>query len=251
MIVRVPLVPRDKKPLVYAWSSLPPESPVWARVAASVPDCNWGIRLDDLLVADCDSAEAAMWWRDNCPVGTGWVSRGARDRRGFWYARPADTHLRTCRLRPDLEIRTGSGAQQVAPPSIHPSGRRYEWCGPEGEVVDPAALPIAPEIWIMEQAPRDEVWAEGGGDGWDFIPEGHRDTALTSMAGQLRRHGASRAFIFTAIEALNDLGCRPPLSEEDLQRISRSVSRYDPADVVTEWLENELAEALSADDGAA
>jgi hypothetical protein len=236
-LVRIPLVPRDKRPLVYGWSSLPPESPTWAKVAASVPDCNWGMRLDDIVVADCDSQDASSWWADNCPVRTTVVSRGRPGRCAYWYARPVDTKLRTFRLHPDLEIRTGPGAQQVIPPSVHPCGRNYEWT--MQALTDPAYLPLAPEEWLLEQVPIDDIWAEGGGDGWNYIPEGHRDNALTSLAGQLRRHGASQHTIAGVLETLNALICRPSLPDEDLARIARSVAHYAVGerdrDVTVEW----------------
>jgi bifunctional DNA primase/polymerase-like protein/primase-like protein len=240
-LVRIPLVPRQKRPLPMGWQQLSPESPILRKVAESVPDCNWGMRLDNFVVADCDSPDAMEWWQQHCPVGSDLISVGRPGRCAYWYLRPPDTRLRTFRLRPDLEIRTGSGAQQVIPPSVHPGGWTYRWV--YGSFEDYEHLPLAPEEWLFEQVPSEDIWAEGGGDGWELIPEGRRDIALTSLAGQLRRHGASRNAISHFLDGVNALFCRPKLPEEDLARIARSVSQYGVGergrDVTVEWDDDE------------
>ena len=228
-LVRIPLAPRSKVPVVFNWQNEPPDSPVWESAARNVPGCNWGLRLDDLVVADCDSPEAVEWWEASCPVPTPVQSVGDPKRRTFWYHRPPASLLRTMRIRPDLEIRTGSGAQQVIPPSTHPTGHGYLWVF--STVTPEHALerwaPEAPEEWILAQKPSVALWGDGE-DGWDMIPEGGRNNALTAVGGLLRRHGASKAAIERGLEACNDLFCRPRLTEEELGKISWSVARYRP-----------------------
>lgn len=229
-LIRMPLATASKRPLVLHWQRLEPDDPVWTTVAANIGSCNWGLRLDDLVVLDADSRAAVDWVERECPTATPYQTRGRPDRRSFWFSRPEGCELRTRRLAPDLELRTGPGAQQVIPPSIHPdTGEPYRWVGPGGdftETLDPP--PPAPVTWLEAIAPRDEPWSPGGSGGWDVIPEGHRDIALTSLAGQLRRHGASRRAIEEWIYLLNQRLCRPPLAERDVVRIARSVERYDP-----------------------
>lgn len=63
----------------------------------------------------------------------------------------------------------------------------------------------------------------------DTIPDGERNDVLTREAGRLRRRGMSEAEILATLGALNEGRCRPPLPDRDVERIARSVSRYEPA----------------------
>ncbi len=131
---------------------------------------------------------------------------------------------KTREIAPGLEIR-GDGAYVVAPPSIHPSGNAYIWevsSGPDD--VELAPLPAA-------------LHATGGGNAsgptsavGDVIPEGERNAALTSLAGTMRRRGMDADEIGVALHAVNARRCVPPLDENEVQAIARSVARYEPDD---------------------
>lgn len=121
-----------------------------------------------------------------------------------------------------VDVRS-DGGYVVAPPSRHRSGRAYAWHG-EGHPADhdPAFAPR----WLLDvvrvraqrrTAPLPETFVEG-----------MRDNSLTSAAGALRRRGLGEAAIRAAIGAINEVCCRPPLDELDLDRIARSVCRYTP-----------------------
>jgi len=58
------------------------------------------------------------------------------------------------------------------------------------------------------------------------IPEGERNARLTSLAGSLRRKGLSREAIEAALLGINAKSCKPPLSDDEITNIARSVSRY-------------------------
>jgi hypothetical protein len=60
------------------------------------------------------------------------------------------------------------------------------------------------------------------------ITEGARDRTLTSYAGQLRHKGYGSEMLLSALMLANASRCKPPLAQADLQRIARSISRYDP-----------------------
>jgi hypothetical protein len=61
------------------------------------------------------------------------------------------------------------------------------------------------------------------------IPEGQRNAALASLAGSMRRRGASVGAITAALQAENRLRCDPPLPENEIGRIAASIARYRPA----------------------
>lgn len=64
------------------------------------------------------------------------------------------------------------------------------------------------------------------------ILEGGRDVALTSLAGTMRRRGFSEAAILAALQVENVGRCQPPLSDDQVAKIARSVGRYEPADAI-------------------
>jgi putative DNA primase/helicase len=64
------------------------------------------------------------------------------------------------------------------------------------------------------------------------IPEGSRDTVLTSFAGSMRRRGMGESAIHKALAAENEERCDPPLPEEQVAKIARSVATYEPEDPV-------------------
>ncbi len=60
------------------------------------------------------------------------------------------------------------------------------------------------------------------------LGEGERNAALTSMAGSLRRRGMSESGIVAALRAENEARCVPPLPEEEVLAVARSVCTYEP-----------------------
>ncbi len=66
--------------------------------------------------------------------------------------------------------------------------------------------------------------------------EGGRNTALTSLAGTLRRRGMPADLMRSVLLTQNQLVCKPPLPEDEVERIASSVGRYEPqpsADIAT------------------
>lgn len=63
----------------------------------------------------------------------------------------------------------------------------------------------------------------------EHIPEGSRNTTLTSMAGSMRRRGMTEDKIAAALLKVNQR-CDPPLDEAEVRSIAKSISRYEPRD---------------------
>ncbi len=128
------------------------------------------------------------------------------------------------RLGDGLDIRA-DGGYAVAPPSPHPSGRRYEWDLPpdEAELADPPA-------WLLEDAERRRNGrAPKVGP---TIPKGQRDSTLASLAGTMRRRGMDEPAIAAALKVENANRCKPPLRASEVERIAASIARYEPAEQV-------------------
>ncbi|MFC1937218.1 phage/plasmid primase, P4 family [Chloroflexota bacterium] len=60
------------------------------------------------------------------------------------------------------------------------------------------------------------------------IPEKTRNATLASIAGAMRRKGANQSAIESALLEINAKQCQPPISESEVLKIAKSVSRYEP-----------------------
>ncbi len=129
------------------------------------------------------------------------------------------------KLGSGLDVR-GEGGYIIVAPSQHASGKGYVW--ELGSAPDEAELAEAPEWLLDELQGRGPELGEGSVG--KTLLEGSRNESLTSLAGSMRRRGMSEEAIGAALQAENRLRCNPPLSEEEVQRIAHSVSRYAPAE---------------------
>lgn len=89
----------------------------------------------------------------------------------------------------------------------------------EGAPLDPCTLPEATSqnggSHVAEPLP-------------DVIPAGQRNASFASLAGSMRRRGASREAILAALEVENQR-CEERLPSEELRDIATSIGRYPPA----------------------
>ena len=58
------------------------------------------------------------------------------------------------------------------------------------------------------------------------IPDGCRNICLTSLAGMMHSIGYTKSQIYRELQYANDTACDPPLSQNELQAICNSVTRY-------------------------
>lgn len=218
MQVLIPLAPRSKRPLVAAWSDTDADTAVWW--ANAPDDANVGIRTDDLVVIDCDNAEAEERWR---AIGghTPYTVRTGRGRH-FYYLRPEGCRLRPGPLTHGIDVKTGPGAFVVGPPSVHENGTRYTWSGPELD--QPTSAPPAPLALIDTLRPAKEE-IDGG---VDVFGSGQRNAALTSIAGALRKHGLNPEKMAKLMLGINEAVVDPPLAQHEVLSIAKSVARYAP-----------------------
>ncbi|MCH7576762.1 MAG: bifunctional DNA primase/polymerase, partial [Chloroflexi bacterium] len=121
---------------------------------------------------------------------------------------------------PGIDVRS-AGGYIVAPPSLHVSGRQYEWeIGHGPGDMRAAPLPDAFKSLMQngQRAPAPEVG--------EIIPDGERNGTLASIAGTLRRRGLGETEIAAALLEVNANRCDPPLPDPEVQAIAASVARY-------------------------
>ena len=134
-------------------------------------------------------------------------------------------------LGPGVDV-LSDGCIMIAPPSRHASGKRYRWeDGKSFRDLEPASLP---ELWLDRLRGNTAAQRDAGSalaKSTEVIPEGQRNTQLTSLAGTLQRSGASPEAITAALMAENVARCDPPLDSSEVEDIVASISKYPSAAV--------------------
>ncbi len=226
-----PVKPQEKQPLITGWKAKATDDVrqmrEWVRVH---PDCNWGLACGPgsrVWVLDVDGekgrASLAELEAQHGPLPATLASHTGREDGGEhrWFTWPADRDIRnsTGKLGDGLDIRA-AGGYAIVPPSIHPTGRRYQWANPEVPIAD------APP-WLLEmlttpaERPAPTPAAEIG-----ILPEGRRNDGLHRFGGALRRRGASQQEIEAELLQSNARRCRPPLPDAEVRKIAASAARY-------------------------
>jgi hypothetical protein len=131
---------------------------------------------------------------------------------------------------PGLDVR-GDGGYIVAPPSIHRSGRSYEW-----EVSShPDEVPLAPTPrWLLDMLPRSPAGSGVPAPGtpaadWralvaQGVEEGRRNQTVAALAGHLLRRGIDPFVTLHLVIAWNTTSNRPPLPAEEVVRTVNSIA---------------------------
>ncbi len=141
----------------------------------------------------------------------------------------------------------GDGGYVVLPPSAHPDGGSYTWeLSSDIAEVPPAECPA----WLLALLRREDDVSTGGfaldlADG-NAIPEGLRNKALASLAGGMRRMGMGREEILAALEATNQARCKPPIPDQEVERIAESIARYEPDAISVALVEDHYEQMYGA-----
>jgi hypothetical protein len=196
------------------------------------PLANVGIRTGNgLVVLDVDPSHEGVAALDELLRRNGGlpltptVVTGGQGRH-YYFSASRKVRNSAGKLGPGLDIR-GENGYVVAPPSLHESGRRYRW-----ETIPLPPLAPVPDWLGHLDDPSDSVADISPKFGRlpAEIPEGSRNTSLTSIAGSLRYQGLPREEIERALGELNTKRCKPPLPHDEVASIAASVSRYKPGE---------------------
>jgi putative DNA primase/helicase len=220
----IPVKNRSKEP------NLPELAPYLNRRATKDELNSWmwsgvGIvtgRLSGILVLDVDGSEGEQELKKHRHPTTPMV-RTASGGLHLYFKHPNEEIRTGIRVAPGLDVKA-SGGYVVAPPSVGPNGKPYEWI-----ISLEDAEPADPPEWLMQLIQKSPRRNGTAGSVGDRIPSGQRNKELTSIAGTMRRRGMGGPEILAALLVANERRCEPPLKDEEVHKIATSVARYEPA----------------------
>jgi hypothetical protein len=122
---------------------------------------------------------------------------------------------------PGLDIRS-STSYVIAPPSLHQSGKLYQWAPEQSH-------DIVPNVWPEWLVVPKKTASTGTGTG-ESIPSGMRNARIFEVACALRRKGLGYGAILAGISEHNQAACSPPLLNDEIQGIALRASKYPPGD---------------------
>ncbi len=146
--------------------------------------------------------------------------------RHLYFAHPGREVRNRAGLAPGIDLR-GDGGCIIVPPSVHPSGKRYEW--KPGHAPGEIGLAMLP-VWLEQprfgnDGPQGHplvYWRELAREG---VQDGRRNTTIASFTGHLLWHGVDPDVIMELMLAWNLVRCRPPLEDEEVIRTVQSIER--------------------------
>ncbi len=230
----VPLRPRDKRPLI-EWEGFQHERAPPAMVTEWYrhwPDANVGVvtgEISNLVVLDIDphhggDASLARLEQQFAPLPLTVEAASGGGGRHLYFAHPGGLVRNRAGLAQGIDLR-GDGGYVVAPPSVHPNGKRYAFRpGRSPADMTPAALPR----WIFAGAGGPRVGRSR--DEWrhlvrDGVPEGQRNSTIASLTGHLLWHGVDAEVALELMLAWNRMRCRPPLDDAEVAQVVASITK--------------------------
>jgi len=226
----IPLAARSKRPALTSWAEYQkrrPDASERLEWFGDHPELNVGVVCGwisgdgdgrSLVVLDFDNPESYReFGKAHLEiVNNTWI---AKTTKGYHvYLRTPGRVQTTKIVGGDLKA---EGSYVVCPPSIHPDGPAYTWANKPDKIVVVADLAALIQVKTAQPGPAPAIP--------DKIRAGERNTTLTSLAGSMRRRGASAAEILAALQVANAERCAPPLPNAEVERIAQSVGKYKPA----------------------
>jgi len=220
-------VTADKRPRLDSWQEYQRRRATEAEVRewwSRWPGSNVAVvtgAISGLVVVDVDDAAGAEALKPYTDGDTLTCLTGGGGRH-LYFRHPGGAVPCAVRLLPGVDVRADGGCV-VVPPSRHRSGRAYRWEDP-----GKAPSPLSPGLLALTRAggasrrlePRD--WAAD-------VAEGERDQEMTRRAGRLLQCGMPAGEALAVMRAVNAAHCRPPLPDEQVEKIVRSIASREAA----------------------
>lgn len=177
--------------------------------------------ISGLVVVDCDARDDAYFWETEHGSSLLTVSTGGGGVHIYYACPREELRNRAHLFGRRIDVR-GEGGYVAVPPSIHPSGRRYEWLRFDSST----ALPQFDPAWLL--APHEErtipqsLQAKAVRNAWAYIRHiravagegGHN--ATFRAACKLRDAGLSVDEALAMFSDWNETNAFPPWSAKEL-----------------------------------
>lgn len=246
----IPLRERSKSPAIKSWKEFqerratPDEIRDWF---GRHPEWNLGLvcgTISGLAVIDIDGEEGEAWFKtQSIPMPPLWQRTSGAHKCHLIYRHPGGAF----QVRPSVDTTVkvdvrGDGSYIAVAPSIHPSGARYTLQTKGNQKLETALseLPLMPSMFV--QMPSDSIYGTETSEPTPRVTnrrsvpqnatvaqetdivEGERNSTLTSMCGTWYGRGSSYREVLTLAHQWNVDYCRPPLSEQEVDTIVRSMA---------------------------
>jgi hypothetical protein len=224
-----PCMPRDKRPATKHGLKDATTDPIeieawWQR------DPNYNVAVatgavSGVFVIDIDGPDAEAELRkleaQHGDVPSTVESITARGRHLFFKSPERPLRNSAGKIATGIDVRA-TGGYVIAPPSIHPSGKRYCWS------VDSATSFAAAPDWLLSMITGPETGAATAVSEWrelarDGLCEGERNDGIARLCGHLLRHYIDPIVACELIQAWNIARCRPPLEPSEVSTIVNSI----------------------------
>jgi Bifunctional DNA primase/polymerase, N-terminal/Primase C terminal 1 (PriCT-1) len=227
-----PCLPRDKRPATEHGVKDATTDPEIIRAWwGEQPDYNIAVATgtaSGIFVVDIDGLDAEGELRkletehETLPATVEAIT--ARGRHLYFKTPDASVRNSASKIAAGIDTR-GDNGYVLAPPSRHPSGQCYAWS------VDSADHFAEAPDWLLAritghtngngQAAPPSEWRSLVTDGVD---EGQRDCTLAKLSGHLLRKFVDPFVVLGLLQCWNATRCRPPLSEQDIERVVNSIA---------------------------
>lgn len=222
----IPISPKTKRPLV-KWAKYQDKIATKAQIKKwwkENPNANIAIvtgRLSDLVVIDVDTAKGGSVQEISRHYPTPFVARTGGGGYHLFYTYPDGHDIRNSVGEDGVDVRA-TGGYVVAAPSIHSSGKRYEWISGD----DDAVPNRAPVKWLknrqrhLEEHDPDDKWITRLMRG---VEKGQRNDAKKRLIGYYINHMPQDVVINIMLEW--NKKNNPPLKEDIIRNAVPSVTR--------------------------
>ena len=220
-----PVPARGKQPLI-RWKP-------YQKIRVTEADVNrwWGERPDadiaiitgaisGIVVLDADSEKAAKYIRKRGMPPTPQVRTGKGTH--FYFKHPGGHVRNKVNSEIGLDVRA-DGGYVIAPPSIHPNGKRYEWA----QSLTPCDADLEDLLpWMLEYIGQGKRTADKP-HGWQTealkgVAKGERNQTTASLAGRYIAKGFTDEEVAQILLTWNKEN-QPPLPESEVLRTIRSI----------------------------
>lgn len=197
-----------------------------ANVGIATGQISGGLCVIDMDIDEnkgLDGWKSLRDWQDKHGIiAPSWLCKTGRGGYHYYFISNEPVQNRVAVI-PGVDVR-GDGGYVVAPPSIHPNGTAYEW--------DPGCHPEEVALHLIDDNIRFLLNRGSTRTNLKYlapsiIPEGERNHTLFRLACSLQAKGLSDQAIWAAVSSENNAKCNPPLSDGDIDRIVKSVQRYE------------------------